>query len=101
MFYFLLLMTACGMVAGLCLTWLFLSLVGLFVVPFAVTAMVWSGQGVLPAVAQVCLGFVLLQVGFVVTGLGSELVRGRARRVGQYEGKYQGKYEKDATRREI
>lgn len=72
-------MAVCGVIAGPWLSWGFVSLVGLIVVPACCGAMVWSGYGFMPASGGALLGFVVLQVGFVASGFGIELWHSRIR----------------------
>jgi hypothetical protein len=68
---FLLLMALGGALAGLCATWVFVSLVGIIIVPAAVVAMLWSGASFAAALATALAGYVVLQVAYVATGWAS------------------------------
>ncbi len=75
---FVLLMALCGGAAAFRLTWIFVSLVGLFAVPvFGAVLVLRSGASVPSAILQAGAGFLALQVSYVLVGVGIDLIGGR------------------------
>jgi hypothetical protein len=75
---FIVLMAICGAAAAFRLTWIFVSLVGLLIIPLFCAVMVfWSGEHLLSALLQAGAGFIALQASYVLTGFGIEAIGGR------------------------
>ena len=79
---FVLVMALCGGVAAFRLSWIFVSLVGLFAVPiFCAVLVLRSGEAVPGAMLQAGMGFLALQVSYVLVGVGFDLIGGRLPKV--------------------
>jgi hypothetical protein len=75
---FVLVMALCGGVAAYRLTWIFVSLVGLFAVPvFCAVLVLRSGESLPTAILQASAGFIALQVSYVLAGVGIDLIGAR------------------------
>lgn len=75
---FVLVMALCGAAAAFRLTWIFVSLVGLFAVPvFCAVLVLWCGESLPSAILHSGAGFIALQVSYILTGVGIDLICGR------------------------